>query len=165
YGWKAEHPDLSVRADRLWQRLAGAATVGLALTARACEAGTMQADWQAAIERAGRHSPFLELALRRQPALTALLERGEGEEALAAARDAGADAPDVATALRRERLALAAALAIGDLAGAFALERVMAELSAFADRALDRAIADAITRRVPDSVPDGFAAIALGKLG
>src|SRR5690606_34664880 len=38
-------------------------------------------------------------------------------------------------------------------------------LSTFADRALDRAIADAILRRVPDAEPQGFSAIALGKHG
>ena len=125
----------------------------------------MQGDWQGAIERARAHSPFLELALRRQPALAELLERGDGEAALALARAAGKDAGDVPVALRRERLALATALAVGDLAGAFPLDRVMAELSAFADRAVDAAIADALTRRVPDAAPEGFAAIALGKHG
>ena len=125
----------------------------------------MQGDWQNAIERARAHSPFLDLALRRQPALAELLERGDGEAALAFARQAGEGAADVPTALRRERLALAAALAVGDLAGEFPLERVMAELSRFADRALDAAIADALTRRVPDAPPAGFTAIALGKHG
>ena len=125
----------------------------------------MQGDWQAAIERARTHSPFLELALRRQPALAELLARGEGEVALAMTRQAGDGAADVPTALRRERLALATALAIGDLAGVFPLARVMAELSSFADRALDRAIADAIERRVPGASSSGFFAIALGKHG
>src|SRR5438128_2484372 len=59
----------------------------------------------------------------------------------------------------------ATALAIGDLAGAFPLARVMGELSDFADRALDAAIAEAIRRRVPEAQPAGFAAIALGKQG
>ena len=125
----------------------------------------MAGAWQEAIERARAHSPFLDLALRRQPALSELLETGDGEAALAAAGQAGEGAADVASALRRERLALAAALAIGDLAGEFPLGRVMAELSAFADRALDRAIADAISRRVPDAPCEGFTAIALGKQG
>jgi glutamate-ammonia-ligase adenylyltransferase len=124
----------------------------------------MQADWQDAIERARRHSPFLALALDRQPELAALLASGGGEAALGAAKHAG-DGADAPSALRRERLALAATLAIGDLAGAFALARVMTELSAFADRALDRAIADAIARRVPDEAPAGFVALALGKQG
>jgi len=125
----------------------------------------MQGDWQNAIERARAHSPFLELALRRQPALAELLEQGESEMALNLARAAGESAPDVPTALRRERLALACALAVGDLAGVFPLARVMAELSAFADRAVDAAITDALARRVPDLPPAGFTAIALGKHG
>jgi glutamate-ammonia-ligase adenylyltransferase len=125
----------------------------------------MDGDWHKAIERARAHAPFLALALGRQPELVALLEQGAGEGALAYARVAGERAPDVGSALRRERLALATALAIGDLAGVFPLAKVMAELSEFGDRALDRAIADAIARRVPDSEPVGFAAIALGKLG
>ncbi len=129
------------------------------------QSGRMQGDWQAAIDRARTHAPFLALGLDRQPELAGLLARGEGEAALAHARAAGEGAADVGTALRRERLALATALAIGDLAGAFPLAQVMAELSDLADRALDRAIADAIVRRVPDAEPAGFAAIALGKHG
>jgi glutamate-ammonia-ligase adenylyltransferase len=125
----------------------------------------MNGDWHGAIERARAHAPFLALALNRQPELTALLERGEGEAALVAARSAGEGAPGIGAALRRERLALATALAIGDLAGDFPLAQVMAELSAFADRALDQAIADSIARRVPDAEPRGFVAIALGKQG
>ncbi|MFZ1742875.1 MAG: bifunctional [glutamate--ammonia ligase]-adenylyl-L-tyrosine phosphorylase/[glutamate--ammonia-ligase] adenylyltransferase, partial [Pontixanthobacter sp.] len=67
--------------------------------------------------------------------------------------------------LRRERLALSAALAIGDLAGGFPVGQVMRELSSFADRALDRAIGAAITKRVPDAKPAGMIGIALGKHG
>ena len=87
----------------------------------------MQGDWQQAIERARAHAPFLELGLRRQPELTALLERGDGEGALELARAAGQGVAEVPAALRRERLALATALAVGDLAGVFPLGRVMAE--------------------------------------
>jgi glutamate-ammonia-ligase adenylyltransferase len=125
----------------------------------------MDGDWQGAVERARAHSPFLALALRRQPDLAELLEQGHGDAALGWARGAGESAPDVPTALRRERLALATALAVGDLAGAIPLSRVIAELSEFADRALDAAIADALARRVPDAPPAGFTAIALGKHG
>ncbi len=39
------------------------------------------------------------------------------------------------------------------------------ELSQFADRALDAAIADAIANRAPDAEPTGFAGLALGKHG
>ena len=125
----------------------------------------MAQDWHSALERARRHSPFLSLGLDRQPDLVALLKAGKGEEALAWAKSAGAGVTDVGTALRRERLGLAVALAVGDLAGAFPLARVMAELSALADRSLDAAIADAIRRRAGDAEPAGFTALALGKHG
>ncbi|MEO6042115.1 MAG: glutamine-synthetase adenylyltransferase, partial [Croceibacterium sp.] len=125
----------------------------------------MDGDWHGALERARANAPFLARALGRQPELAALLARGEGEAALAAARAAGEGAPDVGSALRRERLALATALAIGDLAGAFPLARVMGELSALADRALEAAIGEAIRRRVPDADAAGFVALALGKHG
>ncbi len=125
----------------------------------------MAADWQAAITRARTHAPFLKLALERRPELVGLLATSEGEAALAAARAAGEGESDVGVALRRERLGLALVLAVGDLAGAFPLQRVMSELSAFADRALHAAIAAAITARVPEAQPQGFAALALGKHG
>ncbi|WP_435419008.1 bifunctional [glutamate--ammonia ligase]-adenylyl-L-tyrosine phosphorylase/[glutamate--ammonia-ligase] adenylyltransferase [Parerythrobacter aurantius] len=124
----------------------------------------MAADWQSALERARVHAPFLARGLERQPELAGLLAKGQGEEALAWAAAQG-DGPDIAAALRRERLAYAVALAIGDLAGAFGLDRVMAELSALADRSLDRAIASAIARRVEGAGSDGFMALALGKHG
>ncbi|MEE4452396.1 bifunctional [glutamine synthetase] adenylyltransferase/[glutamine synthetase]-adenylyl-L-tyrosine phosphorylase [Novosphingobium resinovorum] len=128
----------------------------------------MSADWTAAIARARAHAPFLATALDRLPALTALLESGDGAAALALARNAGAGAGDTGSALRRERQALALALAIGDLAGAFPLLEVTGALSAFADRALDAAIVAGIRRRVPDydaAEPKGFFALALGKHG
>jgi glutamate-ammonia-ligase adenylyltransferase len=122
-------------------------------------------DWNRALTRAQAYSPFLSQAMDRLPDLVALLAAGEGEAALMRAKAAGADAPDVSVALRRERLALALALAIGDLAGAFPLARITAELTAFADRAMDAAIADAILRFTPDEQPAGFIALALGKHG
>ena len=122
-------------------------------------------DWNGALERASAHSPFLARAMGRLPDLVALLEAGQGEAALEGANAAGADCEDVGVALRRERLALALALGIGDLAGALPLLRVTAELSSFADRALDASIADAIHRRTPGAEPAGFLALALGKLG
>jgi glutamate-ammonia-ligase adenylyltransferase len=123
-----------------------------------------EADWLGALARAREHAPFLALGLDRQPELEAILAEGGGEDALAHARTIGAR-KDVGSALRSERWALATALAIGDLAGAFPLARVMHELSAFADRALDAAIAEAIRRRVPEAEPAGFTALALGKHG
>ncbi|RYY40290.1 MAG: glutamine-synthetase adenylyltransferase, partial [Sphingomonadales bacterium] len=125
----------------------------------------MTADWQGAIERARAHAPFLALLLEREAPLAELLAAGQGEEALVAAKMAGEDAADTGVALRRERRALALVLAIGDLAGAFPLARAMEELSAFADRALDTAIAAAIRARVPDAKSAGFLALALGKHG
>jgi [glutamine synthetase] adenylyltransferase / [glutamine synthetase]-adenylyl-L-tyrosine phosphorylase len=125
----------------------------------------MNADWSGALRRATAHAPFLAQGLERLPALTDLLAAGDGEGALAWAKAAGANAPDVPIALRREKRALALALAIGDLAGAFPLARVTGELSAFADRALDAAIADAIRARAADAEPGGFVALALGKHG
>jgi glutamate-ammonia-ligase adenylyltransferase len=122
-----------------------------------------QADWKNALARGRAHAPFLALGLDRQPELEAILAAGFAEEALVRARALG-EGKDTAAALRRERWALATTLAIGDLAGAFPLERVMHELSDFADRALGVAIAEAIRRR-SGSEPAGFTALALGKHG
>ncbi|WP_299309803.1 bifunctional [glutamate--ammonia ligase]-adenylyl-L-tyrosine phosphorylase/[glutamate--ammonia-ligase] adenylyltransferase [uncultured Croceicoccus sp.] len=131
--------------------------------------GADTADWEDALNRARAHAPFLSDLLGREPALAAMLDEGRGADALAAARDAGADAGDVGVALRRQRRALALVLGIGDLAGAFPLGLVMAELSAFASRALDAAIRDAVAHRVPDHAADadpvGMTALALGKHG
>ena len=123
------------------------------------------ADWSGAIARARAHSPFLTLGLDRQPELEALLAAGRADEAMAWAAQAGAGADNPGVALRLERWALATALGIGDLAGAFSLTRVMETLSGFADRALDVAIDAAIRERAPDADPAGFTAIALGKHG
>ena len=125
----------------------------------------MSAQWTSALDRAHAHSPFLSRGLDRHPALAELLAAGKGEEALAWAKAAGDDAPDTGASLRRQKSALAVALGIGDLAGAFPLSRVVEELSDFADRALDTAIAAAIHARVPDAEPAGFFALALGKHG
>ncbi|WP_305097774.1 glutamine-synthetase adenylyltransferase [Croceibacterium aestuarii] len=125
-------------------------------------AETSEADWKGALERSRAHAPFLATALERRADIAELLAQGRGEEALAAA---AVPEDDVAIALRRERIGLALALAIGDLAGAFSLARVMHELSAFADRALDAAIGAAIRHRVPGADPAGFTALALGKHG
>lgn len=125
----------------------------------------MNADWQSAIERAHAYSPFLSRAMDRLPDLVALAGEGRGEDMLALAAQAGEGIEDVRVALRRERLALALALGLGDLAGAFPVARVCRELSAFADRALDAAIGEAIRNRAPDAEPAGFVGLALGKHG
>jgi glutamate-ammonia-ligase adenylyltransferase len=120
------------------------------------------ADFAAAIARARAHSPFLRDAMERRPEIAALLEAGELERAISAV---GERDGLVARRLRVERSRLALALAIGDLAGALPLERVIGELSDFADRALDAAIREAIQQRTPEADLVGFAVIALGKHG
>ena len=121
-------------------------------------------DWNDALGRAERHSPFLSRALAKQGELREMLAAGDSDAALAWSRMRDENG-DVAVGLRRERLALATTIAIADLAGAFTLERVTVELSAFADRALDRAIRTAIEERTDEDDPTGFIALALGKQG
>ncbi|RPF71455.1 bifunctional [glutamate--ammonia ligase]-adenylyl-L-tyrosine phosphorylase/[glutamate--ammonia-ligase] adenylyltransferase [Aurantiacibacter spongiae] len=125
----------------------------------------MSADWQSALERARANSPFLRLALGRRPDLAELLAEGKGEEALTTARAGLGEATDTGTALRQQRLSLALVLGVGDLAGAFDLDRVMTELTRFADHALDAAMLASVRRRVEDAGTSGFLAIALGKQG
>ncbi|HAU21319.1 MAG TPA: bifunctional [glutamate--ammonia ligase]-adenylyl-L-tyrosine phosphorylase/[glutamate--ammonia-ligase] adenylyltransferase [Erythrobacter sp.] len=125
----------------------------------------MGSDWGNALARARAESPFLARALEKQRDLTDLLEHGDAEAAMQLAHAAGDGVESLATALRRERLALATVLAIGDLAGAFPVAKVMSELSALADRALERGISRAISRRVEDAGPNGMIALALGKHG
>jgi len=123
-------------------------------------------DFSNALARARAHSPFLARALDRLPQLEEVLAAGDIEQALVMARAAGERAGEIGVALRRERLALALAVAVGDLAGALPLERVVGELSALADRALDAAIEEAVLRRAPEGAEArGFSAIALGKHG
>ena len=114
--------------------------------------------------RAKSHAPFLARALERQPLLAEMVAGGDANAAFVWAREQGAH-EDTSIALRRERLALATTLAIGDLAGAFPLAQVVGELTAFADRALDRAIRAAITERTDEDSAAGMIALALGKQG
>lgn len=123
----------------------------------------MMTDWPNALLRARAHAPFLARALDRRPDLAELLAAGAIDAALQAV-PGRADA-DIGVALRRERLGLSLVVAIADLAGAWGLAQVTGALSGFADRALDAAIGAAIRHRVPDAVPAGFSAIALGKQG
>jgi glutamate-ammonia-ligase adenylyltransferase len=118
-----------------------------------------------ALSRARAHSPFLKLQLERFLDVAQLLEAGRAEEAVARAALAGSDCEDLAAALRRERSALATALAVADLAGVIPLERLMETLADLADRALASALAAAFAERTPDDEPRGFAIIALGKHG
>ena len=108
-------------------------------------------------------------AIRRSCATLDPRSRGGADSgdlggALAAAAAEGAS-PDAMTAVRRERTAAALALGLGDLAGLLPLEQVVAPLSELAGRALARSLAAAFAERTPDEAAQGFAIIALGKLG
>lgn len=118
----------------------------------------------AAAERARAHAPFLRTLLARRPEILAGLLTGDVAGVIAAAREPGETGAEVARALRRERQAVALAVALGDLSGALSFEEVVALLSAFADRATARAL-DAALRERGDAAPSGFAILALGKLG
>ncbi len=117
-----------------------------------------------AIRRAQAHSPFLRHQFETLGEIAASVAAGDLPAALAAARKEG-EAADVMAALRRARRGAALALGIGELAGRFTLEEVMAGLSDVADRALERALAAAIAERTPEAEARGFAIVALGKLG
>lgn len=118
-----------------------------------------------ALRRAGAHSPFLSQQLARHPVVTQRLSAGDIEGALAASRRGSDEADSVDVALRRHRSTLALTLAIGDLASTLSLDRIFAELSGFADHALEAAIAAAFEERTPGEPVRGFTTIALGKLG
>jgi len=118
-----------------------------------------------ALRRARACSPYLRAQLSQFPQVGQALGRGDVDGALAQAAAAGEGAPALAAALRRERNALAAALAVADLAGLIPLEALMAALSDLADRSLERALAAAIEERTPGEPVLGFAIVALGKHG
>jgi len=116
-----------------------------------------------ALRRAEQFSPFLREAVRALPDIVDVFEQSGAEAAVKLALSATADELDVE--LRRQRLGLALAVALGDLAGELSLEAVTEQLSAFADRSIHRALVAAIREPVPDAEPTGFAVIAMGKLG
>jgi [glutamine synthetase] adenylyltransferase / [glutamine synthetase]-adenylyl-L-tyrosine phosphorylase len=116
-----------------------------------------------ALRRAKDHSRFLRDAIEARGDIVDTFQTqgadGAAQLALAAAGD-GLDAT-----LRRQRQGLALAVALGDLAGELTLEQVTRLLSDFADRAIDRAVSEAILQYVPGAESQGFAVIAMGKLG
>ncbi len=116
-----------------------------------------------ALARAELFSPFLRDALQALPRIGESFDRDGASAAVELAL--GAAGEELEVELRRQRLGLALAVALGDLAGELSLEQVTAFLSDFADRAIDRAVDAAIRERVPDADPRGFAVIAMGKLG
>ena len=116
-----------------------------------------------ALRRASDHSPFLrEAILTRAEIADAFRARGA-----AAATDLAlaSEGDTIDSRLRRQRHALALAVALGDLSAEFPLERVTGLLSDFADNALDEAVRTAILERTPNAEAQGFAVIAMGKLG
>ncbi|MEO9600022.1 bifunctional [glutamine synthetase] adenylyltransferase/[glutamine synthetase]-adenylyl-L-tyrosine phosphorylase [Parasphingorhabdus sp.] len=120
---------------------------------------------QNALERARDNAPFLAMAMQVQPELTDLLAAENFEAAMEYSRRAGDGAESVRQKLRQEKRALALTLAIGDLAGRLPLTDVITQLSDFADRALDEALADIYAARYPDAALEGFSIIGLGKHG
>jgi glutamate-ammonia-ligase adenylyltransferase len=118
---------------------------------------------QGAVDRAERFSPFLREALAANPDIADSFLREGGEAA--AALSLSVQGHEVEAALRRQRRRLALAVALGDLAGELSLERATRLLSDFADKSIDTALATAMRERVPDAEPQGFAVIAMGKLG
>ena len=116
-----------------------------------------------ALRRAEAHSPFLREALKAHPQIGSVFLQGGASAAADAALEIGGESLE--SELRRRRHALALAVALGDLSGEFPLEQVTLLLSDFADSAIDAAIAAAISERTPDAEPQGFAVIAMGKLG
>jgi glutamate-ammonia-ligase adenylyltransferase len=116
-----------------------------------------------ALRRADAHSPFLRHAIEWQPAIADIFLK---DGAAAAARQALAlEGETLEATLRRKRHALALAVALGDLSAELPLEQVTRLLSDFADSAIDQALEAAIRERVPAADPQGFAVIAMGKLG
>jgi len=116
-----------------------------------------------ALERAEAHAPFLRDAILAFHDIAACFVGNGAEPAIDAALDLGGDT--VAQRLRRQRRALALAVALGDLSGELSLEALTGALSDFADRAIDTALAAAIEERSPGAGTEGFAVLALGKLG
>ena len=118
---------------------------------------------EGAVTRATGESPFLREAMVMRPEVTESFVTSGAEAAVTRAlREVG---DEVGTTLRRRRLGLALAVALGDLSGEFTLEQVTSHLSAFADSAIDAALSAAMRERMPDEEPRGIAVLALGKLG
>lgn len=116
-----------------------------------------------ALRRAKNHSPFLKEAIAARAEIVEVFVNAGADAAADLALGSGGEGLD--SSLRRQRHALALAVALGDLSGELALEQVTRRLSDFADRAIDEAVNAAIRERVSDVEPAGFAVIAMGKLG
>lgn len=114
-----------------------------------------------ALARAEAYAPYLRMLMARFPDVVDGLSQGVLPDLLPFIDPT----LPIGQALRIAKARQALVLAIGDLAGVLTLDDVMAALSAFADQALDMAIAAAIDAVVPGAPHQGFAVIALGKHG
>jgi glutamate-ammonia-ligase adenylyltransferase len=115
------------------------------------------------LRRAGKFAPFLREAAATLPQIVEIfLEKGS-LEAIGAAL--AAQANDVEVELRRQRLGLALAVALGDLSGELSFEKATRALSDFADAAIEGALFAALAERMPGAGMCGITVIALGKLG
>ncbi len=118
-----------------------------------------------ALARAQAHSPFLARQMEMLPGIEGLLRAGDAAAAWAASLVDNGDEETVSSRLRRQRGGVALTAAIADLAGGWDLDMVTRNLSDFADRAIDDALAAAFADRYPDEPVRGIAVIALGKHG
>ena len=112
-------------------------------------------------------SPFLTACLARFPAIRDAFRAGGADAAVALALEPEAQR-SVRADLRVRRTRLALAVALADLSDEWPFDRVVAQLSAFADEASERALTQAVRQAVPgwdaERVP-GFCVLALGKHG
>jgi glutamate-ammonia-ligase adenylyltransferase len=121
--------------------------------------------WISALQRASQHSGYLARQIDVFPEIATLLAEGAVDAAWEAAANVAAEGDPVGKALRLEKRARGLVVAVADLAGAWPLETVTSRLSAFADEALDRAIAAVFHERYPGEEPRGLSVLALGKHG
>ncbi|GGE79234.1 glutamate-ammonia-ligase adenylyltransferase [Sphingomonas prati] len=115
-------------------------------------------------DRMMAEAPFLRRLMLARPEVLAATATGSFDTAIAAAWEPGESVAEVSRALRRERQAVALAVALGDLSGRLSFEQVVRFLSDFADRAVERALHAIFRERGADAVT-GFSVLALGKHG
>lgn len=116
-----------------------------------------------AVERAHNCSPFLREAARLHGDLLESFAAQGSQAAMTSALAVGTGA--LGERLRIQRLRLALATALGDLAGELSLEQVTGALSDFADRAIDAALRHSVEERMGEGSFAGMTVLALGKLG